>query len=194
MALKGKIKDFPLPDIIQFLGSGKKTGMLSITFKRQKASLYFKGGAIVHASMLNSKDKEAIIKMFHIKEGRFHFFTGERSEKETINVNATTVLMEAASSFDKKMESHGVFDKGGAKRKKHNANITTLKGEMINIVRELYGRKSKKLVELINKCESSELALMSACDKIEKYIYVFLDSKNFKSVADRLRHLIEETH
>ncbi|MFC1855415.1 DUF4388 domain-containing protein [Thermodesulfobacteriota bacterium] len=194
MELRGNITDFPLPDIIQLLGAGRKTGMLSITFKKQKASLYLESGNIVHASMLNTKGKDAVAKMFHINEGRFHFYSGVLSEEKTLNVHTTTVLMEALATYDESKEKSGDFDRSGGKKKSHNEKIKDLKNEMIQLVNSLYGNKAKKLEQLIRKCGNSEIELMSSCDKIEKYIYVFLDSQNYKNVTDKIRHLIEETH
>lgn len=197
MELKGNIKDFPLPDIIQLVGLGKKTGMLSIAFQNQKASLYFKDGRIVHASMLNSEGKDAIIKMFHLEEGKFHFFADVKSETETINLDPMNVLMDAARHFDERRKDAGYFEREGVKdgaRKKYENNIVALKEAMIKVVVDLYGTKAKKIEKLISNCGNSEIELINACDKAEKYIYVFLDPENSKAVADKMRQLIEETH
>lgn len=194
MELRGNIKDFPLPDIIQLIGAGNKTGMLSVMFKKNKAALYFDKGNIVHASMLSVKGIDAVTKMFQIAEGRFHFYADVKPEKKTFNVNPTALLMQAMSTYDEKRKAAGHFDKSGKSSQTRKKVIFELKQEMIKIIRDLYGNKAKKIEQLINKCDNSELELMGSCDKIEKYIYVFLDSQNYKTVSDKLRHLIEETH
>ncbi len=65
---------------------------------------------------------------------------------------------------------------------------------MIKLVVDIFGGKAKKIETLILGCDNSEIELMSSCDKIEKYIYVFLDPEKSKAIADKMRHMIEETH
>ncbi len=194
MELKGNIKDFPLPAIIQLVGLGKKTGMLSISFNNQKASLYFNDGDIVHASMLNTHGRDAVIKMFHLQDGKFHFFAAEKPEKETMKLHPMSVLMEAAKQYDEKREAAGVFDSKGTKRKLHEEKIEALKQDLVAIVKDLFGNKAKKLETLLLSCNNTEIDLIGACDKIEKYIYVFLDPENSKAIADKMRNLVEESH
>ncbi len=117
MELKGNIKDFPLPDIIQLVGLGKKTGMLTITFMNQKANLYFKDGHIVHATMLSAEGKDAVMKMFHLEDGKFHFYTEVVAERETINLDPMNVLMDAAREFDEKKNDQGFFESATSKKR-----------------------------------------------------------------------------
>ncbi|MCP4231127.1 MAG: DUF4388 domain-containing protein [bacterium] len=64
MALIGDITDFPLPEVVQLIGIGKKTGKLTIECKRDGACFYFKDGIAVFAHPQYRKDKlgEVIIR------------------------------------------------------------------------------------------------------------------------------------
>ncbi|HDM75613.1 MAG TPA: DUF4388 domain-containing protein [Deltaproteobacteria bacterium] len=50
MALKGDIKTIPVPDIFQWLGNNKKTGILIFTKKKIQKNFFFEDGCIVFAS------------------------------------------------------------------------------------------------------------------------------------------------
>lgn len=50
MALKGDIKTIPVPDIFQWLGSNKKTGILIFSKKKIHKNFFFEDGCIVFAS------------------------------------------------------------------------------------------------------------------------------------------------
>ena len=57
MAIKGSLKEASLPDVIQLLSMGNKTGVLSITDRQNFGNIYLKGGKIVYAYILNRKDR-----------------------------------------------------------------------------------------------------------------------------------------
>jgi len=50
MALKGDIKTIPVPDIFQWLGNNKKTGILIFTKRKIQKNFFFEDGCIVFAS------------------------------------------------------------------------------------------------------------------------------------------------
>lgn len=49
MALKGTLKDFPLPDIFQLIGMQRKTGLLTLESERETVTVVFENGMVVHA-------------------------------------------------------------------------------------------------------------------------------------------------
>jgi len=57
MALVGDITDFPLPEVVQLIGIGGKTGKLTIECKSDGACFYFKDGFAVFAHPIYRKDK-----------------------------------------------------------------------------------------------------------------------------------------
>ena len=57
MAIKGSLKEASLPDVIQLLSMGKKTGVLTVTEKDHFGSITFFKGKIVDSYMINRKNR-----------------------------------------------------------------------------------------------------------------------------------------
>ncbi len=57
MAIKGSLKEASLPDVLQLLAMGKKTGCLSVTHRSNFGSIYFDKGKICYASIVNRRDR-----------------------------------------------------------------------------------------------------------------------------------------
>jgi tetratricopeptide (TPR) repeat protein len=57
MAIKGSLKEASLPDVLQLLAMGKKTGCLSVTHRSNFGYLYFDKGRISYASIVNRRDR-----------------------------------------------------------------------------------------------------------------------------------------
>jgi tetratricopeptide (TPR) repeat protein len=57
MAIRGNLKEASLPDVLQLLAMGKKTGCLSITHRNNFGYIYFDKGRICYASVVNRRDR-----------------------------------------------------------------------------------------------------------------------------------------
>lgn len=57
MAIRGSLKEASLPDVLQLLAMGKKTGCLSVANRTSFGYIYFDGGRISHASIVNRRDR-----------------------------------------------------------------------------------------------------------------------------------------
>src|SRR4051812_10652275 len=57
MAIKGSLKEASLPDVLQLLSMGKKTGCLSVTHRNNFGYIYFEKGRITYASIVNRRDR-----------------------------------------------------------------------------------------------------------------------------------------
>jgi tetratricopeptide (TPR) repeat protein len=57
MAIKGSLKEASLPDVLQLLSMGQKTGCLSIAERNNFGYIYFETGQIVYASIVNRRDR-----------------------------------------------------------------------------------------------------------------------------------------
>ncbi len=57
MAIKGSLKEASLPDVLQLLAMGKKTGCLSVTHRNNFGYVYFDRGKISYASIVNRRDR-----------------------------------------------------------------------------------------------------------------------------------------
>jgi tetratricopeptide (TPR) repeat protein len=57
MAIKGSLKEASLPDVLQLLSMGKKTGCLAVTHRSNFGYIYFEKGKICYASIVNRRDR-----------------------------------------------------------------------------------------------------------------------------------------
>jgi tetratricopeptide (TPR) repeat protein len=57
MAIKGSLREASLPDVLQLLAMGGKTGCLSVTNRRHLGHIYFDGGRICYARVVNRRDR-----------------------------------------------------------------------------------------------------------------------------------------
>jgi tetratricopeptide (TPR) repeat protein len=57
MAIKGSLKEASLPDVLQLLSMGQKTGCLSVADRNNFGYVYFDRGFITYASIVNRRDR-----------------------------------------------------------------------------------------------------------------------------------------
>jgi tetratricopeptide (TPR) repeat protein len=57
MAIRGSLREASLPDVLQLLAMGKKTGCLSVTHRNNFGYIYFDRGRIAYASIVNRRDR-----------------------------------------------------------------------------------------------------------------------------------------
>jgi tetratricopeptide (TPR) repeat protein len=57
MAIKGSLREASLPDVLQLLSMGRKTGCLSVTHRNNFGYIYFDAGRISYASIVNRRDR-----------------------------------------------------------------------------------------------------------------------------------------
>src|SRR3970282_723493 len=67
MAIKGSLKEASLPDVLQLLGLGQKSGCLSIADRSNFGYVYFDRGRICYASIVNRRDRIGDILVKHGK-------------------------------------------------------------------------------------------------------------------------------
>src|SRR5437660_21376 len=73
MAIKGSLKEASLPDVLQLLALGQKTGCLSIADRSNFGYIYFEKGRICYASIVNRRDRlgDILVKHARITEEQF---------------------------------------------------------------------------------------------------------------------------
>lgn len=57
MAIKGSLREASLPDVIQLLFMGRRTGCLAVADRQRHGSIWFQDGAIVNAAIVNRRDR-----------------------------------------------------------------------------------------------------------------------------------------
>ncbi len=57
MAIKGSLKEASLPDVIQLLFLGRRTGCLALADRHNFGTIYFNEGQVVYAAIVNRRDR-----------------------------------------------------------------------------------------------------------------------------------------
>jgi len=104
MAIKGSLKEASLPDVLQLLSMGKKSGCLGLSFHDSFGQIYFDGGRICHASIVNRPldTENAVYTLFTWTSGTFNFEPGVEPAEgaERVSVDPQSLLLEGARRVD----------------------------------------------------------------------------------------------
>jgi tetratricopeptide (TPR) repeat protein len=104
MAIKGSLKEASLPDVLQLLSMGKKTGCLGLAFHESFGSIYFDSGRISHAEIANRPldTENAVYNLFTWTSGTFNFEPGVLPQAGTAlaSVDPQSLLLEGARRVD----------------------------------------------------------------------------------------------
>lgn len=104
MAIKGSLKEASLPDVLQLLSMGKKSGCLGLSFHDSFGQIYFDGGRICHASIVNRPldTENSVYTLFTWTSGTFNFEPGVEPEDgaERVSVDPQSLLLEGARRVD----------------------------------------------------------------------------------------------
>jgi tetratricopeptide (TPR) repeat protein len=104
MAIKGSLKEASLPDVLQLLSMGKKTGCLGLSFHDSFGSIYFDNGRICHAAIVNRPldTENSVYTLFTWTSGTFNFEAGVEPEEgsERVSVDPQSLLLEGARRVD----------------------------------------------------------------------------------------------
>ena len=98
-AIRGKLSDVALVELIQFLEQSQKTGTLKIDGP-VTGNLYLKEGRIVHAVCGDSKVDEAAFALLHLVEGDFEMAIADPDCEETIETSTSSLIFEALKKAD----------------------------------------------------------------------------------------------
>jgi hypothetical protein len=100
-ALEGDIAEGNLPEIMEFIEIGKKTGALAIETDSPLGVLYFVEGRVVHAAAANGIfGRDAINTLLNLKQGRFRFLLDKLPKVRDLNLSTLEVLMEWTKTED----------------------------------------------------------------------------------------------
>lgn len=102
--LTGKLSENPIPELLQMLNMGQKTGQLNFQLPKGKASISFNKGNLVHAEYNDQSDQEAFFEILTEKEGHFTYSNGlppDHDSKPQIG-HFMRMLIEGLSIIDEK--------------------------------------------------------------------------------------------
>lgn len=98
--VSGSLSEMSLPEMVQVLWHGRKTGSLRIQAQKVNGEIHFSDGQIVHAAWDQLAGEEAFYRMITLKEGDFHLETGGDLPQRTIMISPEALLLEGMRLLD----------------------------------------------------------------------------------------------
>lgn len=99
--VSGSLRELSLPDLVQVLSQGRKTGQLKVTAaNNQVGEIHFVDGRIVNALFQKLYGEDAFYSMLRITEGAFALDPAFRPQSVTINAGTESLLLEGLRRVD----------------------------------------------------------------------------------------------
>lgn len=98
--IQGSMRGAPLPDIIQLVCQGGKSGVFHVTEDPKRARIFLRDGRIVHAISHGAEGLEAVYAVALWLDGRYHFEEGSVDAPTSITKSNPAILMELHRRMD----------------------------------------------------------------------------------------------
>ena len=98
--IQGSMREAPLPDIIQLVSQGGKTGCFHVTDDARRAKIYLKDGRIVHAVTNDCQGLDAVYEVALWLDGHYQFEEHDPGMEITITKPNPSILMEMHRRMD----------------------------------------------------------------------------------------------
>jgi tetratricopeptide (TPR) repeat protein len=99
MAIKGSLKEASLPDVLQLLSLGQKTGCLAIADRTNFGYVFFERGRICYASIVNRRDRlgDILVKHELITQAQLEAAVAEQAQRRDRKLGEILVEQRAIS-------------------------------------------------------------------------------------------------
>jgi hypothetical protein len=106
MAIRGDLREAGLPDVLQLLGLGQKTGCLSVARPGNFGSIYFERGRIAYATIVNRRDRlgDALIKSGAVDEADLRAAVAEQAVDPAVRLG--DLLLRRGAVTPEALERH----------------------------------------------------------------------------------------
>jgi len=92
-ALQGGLRHMPLPDLLQFLAQGRRTGTLEISSGRRAGTIRLVQGMVIHAEFRRTEDLDALYGLLSLDTGDFVFTPGSAPDYAVNGREVVDILM-----------------------------------------------------------------------------------------------------
>ena len=96
----GSLKEMGLPEIVQILFHGRKTGRLKIRAQAESGEIHFVNGAIYNALWASLRGEEAFYAMLRFEDGEFALDPNFQAPQQVIQSNPEALLLEGMRRMD----------------------------------------------------------------------------------------------
>jgi len=114
--MSGSLDEIPLPDLLQLLGSSKKTGVLVLETDEHLGKLHLDKGTVIHAEIddLKMNALKSAYRMLAWTRGSFELMPSGTPVEQPIQASVQEILMEGLRQQDEFQEmEHKLPDKAG---------------------------------------------------------------------------------
>ncbi len=98
--VSGSLTEMGLPDMVQVLWHGRKTGSLKIRSGQEQGEIHFVDGMIFNALWMNLRGEEAFYSMLGLQSGTFALDPNFRAESQVIQGSPEGLLLEGMRRLD----------------------------------------------------------------------------------------------
>jgi DNA-binding response OmpR family regulator len=98
--VSGSLTEMALPDVVQILYHGRKSGKLAITAEGKHGEILFSEGMIFDATFGDRLHEEAFYEMLRLRQGDFELDPNFRPSEQVIQVSPESLLLEGMRRFD----------------------------------------------------------------------------------------------
>jgi response regulator RpfG family c-di-GMP phosphodiesterase len=98
--VSGSLTEMSLPDMVQVLWHGRKTGSLKIQSAGNRGEIHFVNGAIYNALWANLRGEEAFYAMLRLAKGEFSLDPNFTAPQQVINESPEALLLEGMRRLD----------------------------------------------------------------------------------------------
>lgn len=109
---EGTLSENSLPEILQFLEIGRRTGLLSLEDEHPAGVINFEEGDITSAQTHRHEGVDAVFEILSLNRGKFRFFPGKVTGRTENRISATQVLLHWAQKVDETGEMVARRDTG----------------------------------------------------------------------------------
>jgi len=98
--VSGSLKEMSIPDLVQILNHGRKTGLLRLTSGAQRGEIHFVNGDLYNALCGKLCGDEAFFALLKFREGSFALDPSFTATERVIKMNAEMLLLEGLRRYD----------------------------------------------------------------------------------------------
>lgn len=92
-SLQGGLRHMPLPDLLQFLAQGRRSGNLEIKSGRREGAIRLVQGMVIHSEYRRTQDLDALFEMLSLETGDFVFTPNDPPDYPVSGREVVDILM-----------------------------------------------------------------------------------------------------
>jgi len=101
--VSGSLREMSLPDVVQILSNGRKSGRLIVEADGERGEVHFRDGDVWDAAFGSSRGEEGFYRMLLLNDGEFQLEPGFIPETRRIQAQTESLLLEGMRRLDEGM-------------------------------------------------------------------------------------------